>query len=88
MAAFVTKYVQGCATCQQFKVQTHPQKPVLIPIESLSSWLFGQVGIDFMTDLPKSEGFDSIMVIVDHGLSKGVILTPCSKTGLTTPHTA
>jgi len=50
--------------------------------------IFSQVGIDFMTDLPPSEGFDSIMVTVDHGLSKGVILTPCSKTGLTAEHTA
>ncbi len=41
-----------------------------------------------MTDLPPSEGFDSIMVIVDHGLSKGVILTPCSKTGLTAEETS
>jgi len=88
MAAFVTKYVQGCATCQQFKVQTHPQRPALIPIESTMSRLFGQVGIDFMTDLPPSEDFDSIMVVVDHGLRKGVILTPCSKTGLTASHTA
>ncbi len=36
-----------------------------------------------MMDFPPSDGFDSIMVIVDHGLSKGVILTPCSKTSLT-----
>ena len=28
------------------------------------------------------------MVIVDHGLSKGVILTPCSKTGLTAEETS
>ncbi len=41
-----------------------------------------------MTDLPPSDGFDSIMVIVDHGLSKGVILTPCSKTGLTAEETS
>ena len=41
-----------------------------------------------MTDLPPSEGFDSIMVVVDHGLSKGVILTPCQKKGLTAEHTA
>jgi len=88
MAAFVTKYVQGCATCQQFKVQTHPQRPALVPIESTTSRLFGQVGIDFITDLPPLEGFDSIMVIVDHGLSKGVILTPCLKTDLTASHMA
>jgi len=76
------------ATCQQFKVRMHPQWPALIPIDSATNRLFGQVGIDFMMDLPSSEGFDSIMVIVDHGLSKGVILTPCSKTSLTASHTA
>ncbi len=59
-----------------------------MPIESISSRIFGQVGIDFMTDLPESDGFDSIMVVVDHGLSKGVILTPCSKTGLSAEKTS
>jgi len=84
----VRNYVKGCAVCQQFKVNTQPSKPSLVPIDALSSRIFGQVGVDFMTDLPLSEGFDSIMVAVDHGLSKGVILTPCSKTGLTAEHTA
>ena len=31
-------------------------------------------------DLPPSNGHDSLMVVVDHGLTKGVILIPCSKT--------
>ena len=31
-------------------------------------------------DLPLSEGFDSILVVVDQGLTKGVILIPCNKT--------
>ena len=31
-------------------------------------------------DLPSSDGHDSIVVVVDHRLMKGVILTPCSKT--------
>ena len=35
--------------------------------------------MDFITDLPTSEGYDSIMVIVDHGSTKGVILEPCHK---------
>jgi len=26
------------------------------------------------------DGYDSILVVVDHGLTKGVILTPCKKT--------
>ena len=36
--------------------------------------------MDFITDLPLSDGFDSIFVVVDQGLSKGVILIPCNKT--------
>jgi hypothetical protein len=36
--------------------------------------------VDLVTDLPLSSGHDSLMVVVDHGLTKGVILVPCSKT--------
>jgi hypothetical protein len=41
--------------------------------------------MDMITDLPpiKLENgtvIDSLMVMVDHGLTKEVILTPCSKT--------
>jgi hypothetical protein len=32
-----------------------------------------------ITDLPLVEGYDSILVMVDQGLSKGVILCPCVK---------
>ena len=31
-------------------------------------------------DLPPVDRFDSILVMVDQGLTKGVILTPCKKT--------
>jgi hypothetical protein len=36
--------------------------------------------MDLITDLPPVEGYDSILVIVDRGLSKGVILCSCMKT--------
>ena len=36
--------------------------------------------MDLITDLPLSNGFDSILVVVDHRLMKGVILLPCNKT--------
>jgi hypothetical protein len=35
--------------------------------------------MDFITDLPLVEGYDSILVVVDQGLLKGVILCPCAK---------
>ena len=40
--------------------------------------------MDMLTDLPPvltQDGIvDSMLVVVDHGLTKGVIITPCSKT--------
>jgi hypothetical protein len=33
-----------------------------------------------ITDHPLSSSFDSVMVMVDHGLTKGVIISPCHKT--------
>ena len=35
--------------------------------------------MDLITDLPSSGGFNSILVMVDRGLMKGVILLPCNK---------
>jgi hypothetical protein len=35
--------------------------------------------MDLITDLPLLEGYDSILVVVDWGLLKGVILCPCTK---------
>ena len=42
---------------------------------------------DLITDLPPTDGHDFILVVVDQGLSKGVILIPCNKT-LTSEGTA
>ena len=41
---------------------------------------FAQISYNFITDLLVSNGFDSLMAVVDHGLLKGVILCPCHKT--------
>lgn len=81
MHTMVSRYVEGCAACQQNKINTHPTTPPLNPIPADGiTRPFQQVSVDYITDLPSSDGFDSIMVMVDHGLTKGVILTPCNKT--------
>ena len=36
--------------------------------------------MDLIMDLPPVDGFDSILVVVDQGLTKGVNLIPCDKT--------
>ena len=79
MNTTIKKWVEGCATCQQMKINTHPTRPGIQPIKSQATRPFQQVTCDFITNLPPSNGYDSIMVVVDHGLSKGVVYTPCTK---------
>ena len=62
------------------KVNMHPTVPALSPIPSSCTCTFQQLSIDLITNILLSSGFDSLLVMVDHGLSKGVILTPCNKT--------
>jgi hypothetical protein len=77
---FVNRYVQGCPHCQQFKINRRPTHPGLFSIEGSSEPRpFSQCSMDLITDLPPSKAFDTILVIVDHGLTKGVILVPCKK---------
>ena len=80
LSTFVRNYVNGCGICQQHKINRHPTNPPLQPIKALDTRPFSLITMDFITDLPISDGYDSIMVIVDHGSTKGVILEPCHKT--------
>jgi hypothetical protein len=67
MGTFIRKYVKGCILCQQMKSDTHPSTPPLTPIPSSMKHPFSQISVDLITNLPKSGGFDSVMVVVDHG---------------------
>jgi hypothetical protein len=88
LRSFVKNYVQGCGTCQQFKIDRHPSKPAFVPTEGgATTRPFANCSMDLITDLPPAEGFDSILVMVDQGLTKGVILVPCKKT-ITSEETA
>jgi hypothetical protein len=81
LGAYVHKYVEGCSLCQQMKADTHSvTSPPLVPISSDVSVPFASLLVDLITNLPPSGGFDSIMVMVDHSLMKGVIITPSLKT--------
>ena len=80
MSSFIRRFVAGCVLCQQMKVNTHPTVPPLPPLSSTCSRPFQQLSVDLVTGLPLSASFDSLLVVVDHGLWKGVILTPCNKT--------
>ena len=80
MAKFIKAYVDGCTPCQQNKTNTHPIVPALNPIKSGKTLPFKQISYDLITDLPICNGFNSLLVVVDQGLTKGVILCPTKKT--------
>jgi hypothetical protein len=74
----VTDYVKGCAECQWHKVNNHPTKAALKPIwAKLEATPFETVAVDFITKLPVSQGYDSILTVTDHDCSKATIFIPC-----------
>jgi Chromo (CHRromatin Organisation MOdifier) domain/Integrase zinc binding domain len=81
MRTFITKYVQGCATCQSTKSGTTKPKVPLVPIPPKQSYApYSTIALDLITDLPESQGYDSILTITDHDCSKVAFFIPCNKT--------
>ena len=81
LRTFVKNYMKGYAVCQQFKIDWHSSHPAYIPTEGAQMTRpFANCSMDMITDLPVVNRLDSLLVMVDRGLMKGVILLPCSKT--------
>lgn len=60
----VTSFVQTCAVCQQAKAEHCKNPGLLQPLPvPLQAWY--SVSIDFVEGLSKSNGYDTVMVIVD-----------------------
>ena len=71
--------MSGCANCQVAKVNTHPTVPRLSPLAIENPLPFSSILVDLIMGLPDSHSFDSVIVMVDHGSTKGVIYCPCTK---------
>jgi len=81
MKTFVTEYIKGCATCQMNKVNTHPNYPPLFPIlPAENARPFETIAMDFITKLPQSGGYDTILTVTDTDCSKASIFIPCHET--------
>jgi hypothetical protein len=76
----ITDYVQRCADCQCHKVNNRPTKAPLRPIyPKPEAMLFETIALDFITKLPISQGYDSILTVTDHDCTKASIFIPCNK---------
>ena len=81
MNTYITQYVSGCAQCQQNKINRHPIQTPYMPLYTQTQAIpFQRINMDFITDLPKSDTYDSLLVITDHDCTKATLLVPCHKT--------
>lgn len=78
MRADVLAFISSCGRCQQIKVDHRSTQGKLIPLP-VPDRPWSTIGVDFIVKLPLSEGFDSIMVVVDH-LTKTAHFIPARET--------
>ena len=77
MPALVKDYVSRCDRCARFKGTNQAPSGKLKPLDTPPGpWK--EISTDFITALPESEGFDSILVVVDR-FSKEVEFISCTK---------
>lgn len=70
------RHIKECEVCQRVKSETTASAGLLQPL-SIPSKPWEEVSMDFVVGLPKSEGYDVIMVVMDR-LTKYVHLVPFS----------
>lgn len=61
----IKKMVCECSTCQFVKNETTHLAGLLQPL-LIPQQVWTNISIDFIEGLPKSQGYDVIMVVVDH----------------------
>ena len=81
MTTWIEQYIVGCALCQQNKICTTKKKTPLYHIPGDPSMCqFNVVALDLITQLPKANGYNAILTIVDQGCSRAAIFLPCHTT--------
>ena len=62
------------------KVNTHSSvSPLMLIKANPYVYPFSTITMDFITDLPESNGYNILYIIVDHNLIKVIVLIPCTK---------
>ena len=77
MRETIKRYVKNSETCQRIKVVRHAPCSLLQPNE-VPDKPWKSIAMDFITDLPTSEGHDTILVVIDR-VTKMSHFIPCRK---------
>lgn len=64
MSQYVGKYVSTCDPCMWTKAQIHLPVGELHPLP-IPETPWDTISVDFIVELPQSEGYDAVMVVVD-----------------------
>ncbi len=75
----IARYVDNCDTCTRIKPARHKPYGYLRPLE-IPQRRWDSISMDFVTGLPLSQGFDSILVVVDR-LTKMAHYIPTTEDG-------
>ena len=63
------------------KVNTHPSALFFTPIKAdPHTYLFSTVIMDFITDLLELNRYNVLYIVIDHNLTKAIVLILCIKT--------
>ena len=60
----MARYVAGCVKCQKSKADRYSRQTKLVPIPT-GEHPFEKIVMDFIGELPESEGFYAILVVID-----------------------
>ena len=60
----MARYVAGYMKCQKSKANRHSRQTKLVPMPT-GERPFKEIAMDFIGELPESEGFDAILVVAD-----------------------
>ena len=78
MTTWIERYIAGCALCQQNKIHTTKKKTPLYHIPGDPSMRpFNVIALDLITQLPKANGYNTILTIMDQGCSQATIFILC-----------
>ncbi|KAG8710817.1 hypothetical protein FRC09_020926 [Ceratobasidium sp. 395] len=76
MAKDIKHYTRTCDICQKTKPRRHGEEGYLQPIP-IPEKPFQVISIDFIMDLPKSQGYNAVLVVVDK-LTRYAHFIPCT----------
>jgi len=66
--------------CQESKLMTSKPRASLLQFDThVEEGPFQYMSMDLIMDLPRSEGYDTILMIVNQGCSKATKFIPCNK---------